>query len=72
MYYQNEPRFIGVYSRDNLPERSSTKKIKDGVSGVNLDEYSDTGADWVALYVDNKTETYCNSFGVEHIPKEIR
>ena len=24
-YYENEPRFNGVYSRDNLPERSSTK-----------------------------------------------
>ena len=23
-YYQSEPRFNGVYSRDNLPERSST------------------------------------------------
>ena len=71
MYYQNGPN-IGVYSRDNLPERSSTKKIKDGVYRVNLDEYSDIGAHWVALYVDNKTVTYCNSFGVEHIPKEIR
>ena len=24
-YYQNEPRFNGVYSRDNLPKRISTK-----------------------------------------------
>ena len=28
-HYQNEPRFNGVYSRDNLPERCSTE-IKDG------------------------------------------
>ena len=26
--YQNEPRFNGVYSRDNLPKRNSTE-IKD-------------------------------------------
>ena len=26
---------------------------------------------WVALYVNNKTITYFDSFGVEHIPKEI-
>ena len=32
-YYQNEPRFNGVYSRDNLP------KIKNGAYVVNLDEY---------------------------------
>ena len=37
-YYQNEPRFIGVYSRDNLND-----KIKDGAYVINLDEYSDIG-----------------------------
>ena len=36
-YYQNDPRFNGVYSRDNLTE------IKDGVYIINLDEYSDIG-----------------------------
>ena len=30
-YYQNEPRFNGVYSRDNLP------KIKHGAYVINLD-----------------------------------
>ena len=47
-YYQNEPRFNGVYSRDNLPERSSTE-IKDRGYVINLDEYSDIGTQWVAL-----------------------
>ena len=32
-YYQNEPEFIGVYSRNNL------SKIKDGTYIINLDEY---------------------------------
>ena len=36
-YYQNQPRFNGVYSRDNLP------RIKDGGYVINLDEYSGTG-----------------------------
>ena len=36
-YYQNEPKFNGVHSRDNLP------KIKDGVYVINVDEYSDVG-----------------------------
>ena len=36
-YYQNEPRFNGDYSRDNLT------KIKDGTDVINLDEYSDLG-----------------------------
>ena len=64
-YYQNEPRFNGVYSRNNLP------KIKDGAYVINLDEYSDIGTHWVALYVNNNV-TYFDSFGVEHIPKEIK
>ena len=66
-YYENEPRFNGVYSRDNLPN-----KIKDGAYVVTLDEYFDIGTHWVALYANNKTVTYFDSFGVEHIPKEIK
>ena len=70
-YYQNELRFNCVYSRDNLPERSSAE-IKDGAYIKNLDEYSDTGTHWVALYVMNNDVTYVHSFGVEHIQKEIK
>ena len=66
-YYQNEPRFNGVYSRDNLPN-----KIKDGAYVINLDEYSDIGTNWVALCVYNDDVTYFDSFGAEHIPKEIK
>ena len=65
-YYQNESRFNGVYSRDNL------QKIKDEAYMINLDEYSDIGTYWVALYVQNNDVTYFDSFGVEHITKEIR
>ena len=64
-YYENESRFNGVYSRDNL------SKIKDAVYIINLDEYSDIGTHWVALWVNNNNVTYFDSFGVEHIPKEI-
>ena len=66
-YYQNEPRFNGVYSRDNLHY-----KIKNGVCVINLDEYFDIGTHWIALYVNDKTVTYFDSFGVEHIPKETK
>ena len=65
-YYQNEPKFNGVFSRDNLPNT-----IKNCTYVINLDEYRDIGTHWVALYVNNKTATYFDSFGVEHIPKEI-
>ena len=36
-YYINEPRFNGVYSRNNLP-----KTIKKGAYVINLDEYENT------------------------------
>ena len=65
-YYQNEPRFNEVFSRDNLPNT-----IKNGAYVINLDEYHDIGTHWVALYVNNKIVTYFDSFGVEHISKEI-
>ena len=72
-YYKNEPRFNGVYSRDNLP-----KTIKKGAYVIDLDEYTDIGTHWIALYVQSTSayETYVktneviyfDSFGVEHIP----
>ena len=43
-YYQNENRYSGVYSTDNPP------KIKDGAYVINLDEYSDIGTHWIALF----------------------
>ena len=65
-YHQNEPRFNGVYSRDNLP------RINDGAYVINLDEYSDIETHWFALYLQNNDVTYLYSFRVEHFPKEIR
>ena len=65
-YYKNEPRFNGVYSKNNLP-----KTIKKGVYAINLNEYENTGTRWVALIVKPKYTVYFDSFGVEHIPKEI-
>ena len=60
-------RFNGVFSRDNL-----RNKIKDGACIINLNEYSDIGTHWAALYVKNNGIIYFDSFGVEHIPKEIK
>ena len=63
-YYENEPKFNGVYSRNNL------SKIKGGAYIINLDEYESIGTHWIALYANAKNLTYCDSFEVEHIPKE--
>ena len=44
-YYQMEPKFYGVYSRNNL------SKIKDDAYVINLDEYKSIRTHWIALYV---------------------
>ena len=54
-----------MYSRDNLT------KIKDGAYVVNLDEYELVVTNWVT-YVNGDKITYCDSFGVERIPKDIK
>ena len=65
-YYKNEPTFNGVYSRNDLPN-----KIKKGAYVINLNEYKYTGTHWVSLFVKTNGVIYFDSFGIEHIPKEI-
>ena len=66
-YYENEPRFNGVYSRNNLPT-----KIKYGAHVINLDEYADVGTQWIALFCNISEIVFFDSFGVEHVPEEIK
>ena len=65
-YYQNESKFNGVYSRNSSP------KIKDGAYVINLDEFKSIGTHWIALHVNGNNIICFDSFGVEHIPKEIK
>ena len=55
-----------MYSRNNLQN-----KIKKGAYVINLDEYENTGTHWVSLFVKPKYTVYFDSFGIQHIPKEI-
>ena len=64
--YQNEPRFNGCYSKNNIP------KIKDRACVINPDEYKSMATHWIALFVNGDNVIYFDSFGVEHIPKEIK
>ena len=57
-YYQNEPRFNRIYSRNNLP------KIKDGAYVINLYEFKSIGTHWIALHVNGNNIIYFDSFGV--------
>ena len=66
-YYDNEPRFNGVYSRNNLP-----KKVKVEAYVINLNEYADVGTHWIALFCNKSEIIYFHSFGVEHVPEKIK
>ena len=47
------------------------KKKKKGAYVINLDEYENTGTHWIALFVKTNEVIYFDSFGIEHIPKEL-
>ena len=55
-YYQNESKFNGVYSRNNL------SKIKGGAYIINLDDYDSVGTHWTLLYVNDDDVTYFGSW----------
>ena len=48
------------------------KKLKDGAYIINFDEYADAGTHWIALFCKRNEIVYFNSFGVEHLPEEIK
>ena len=45
---------------------------KDGTYVINLDEYADVGTHWIALFCNRNEIVYFDSFGVEHVPEEIK
>ena len=65
-FYQNEPKFNGVYSKNSLP------KIKDWAFVIYLNGYKSIGTHRIDLNANDDNVTYFDSFGVEYIPKEIR
>ena len=65
-YYKNEPRFNGIFL-----EIIYLKK-KHGAYIINLDEYSNVGKHWIALFCKKNEIIYFDTFGVEYIPNEIK
>ena len=71
-YYQKEPKFNVVYSRNISP------KINDGAYVINFEELTSIGMYWIALYVNGNNRRasynaiYFDSFGAEYIPKETK
>ena len=65
-YFKDEPRFNGVFSRNNLP------KLIKGAYIVNLDHIENTGTHWVVIFIKSNEVIYFDSFDVEYIPEEIK
>ena len=61
-----------------MPLLSCNRSSKITSNVINLDEYKSIGTDWIALYGNGNNgsvsynATYFDSFGVEHILKEIK
>ena len=64
-YFNYEPEFSGVFSRNNLP------RIKDGAYVINLDGKNAKGTYWVSLFINENLAICFDSFGIEYIPQEV-
>ena len=64
-YYQNEPKFNGVYSKNNLAE------IKYEAYIINLDEYESIGTHWIALYLNAGNVIYFDRLELNIFQKKL-
>ena len=65
-HYQNEPKFNGVYSRNNLPKLNDVEYV------INLGELKSIGTYWKTLYVNGKNIIYFDSYGVGLLEKKLK
>ena len=66
-YYQNEPRFNDIYSRNKLPKNNTAWD-----NLINLDEHADVGTHWIVLFCNRSEIASFDSFGVEYVSEEIK
>ena len=55
------PSFRGVFLLDMLPKKPNKKEF--GI--VNFDKSDGSGTHWVAWYINGRTKSYLNSYGVQ-------
>ena len=53
-------------------EKNNLSIRNNGIYKLNLNEYESIGTYWIALHLNAKNVIYFDSFGIQHIPKEIR
>ena len=57
-YFNYEPKFNGVFSKDNLP------RIKDGAYVINLDDKHSKWTHSISLFIDRNIAMYFDCFGI--------
>ena len=60
-YFNDKPRFNGVFSRDNLA------RIKDGAYVINFYDKQSNGTHLLSLFIGRNTAVYFDCFGIEYI-----
>ena len=63
-YFNNEPVFNGVFSRNSLPRT-------DRAYVINFDDKNSKGTHWDSLFIHKNVTIYFDSFGIEYIPQEV-
>ena len=64
-YFNNEPRFNGAFSRNNL------RRTKDGVHVINLNDKNSKGTHWISLFFDRNLAVYFDSLSIKYVPQKI-
>ena len=65
IYYQHQLKFIGFFSRDNLPAVAGTALLeKDGIYVISVDEYDGIRTHWVAIFSKNNKVLYFDKLNI--------
>ena len=66
-YYENDGVYLMVFILETIQN-----KEWNGANVINLDEYADVGTHWIVLFCNRSEIVYFDSFGVQHVPEEIK
>ena len=66
LYYQNKPKFNGVFSRNKLT------KIKGAAYAINLEVFKSIGTHWIVLYVNGNNIYYLIALEFDIFQKKLK
>ena len=66
-YYENDGVYLMVFILETIQN-----KERNGANVINLDEYADVGTHWIVLFCNRSEIVYFDSFGVQHVPEDVK